>query len=281
MFMQLRSLAHLTDKIFADFESELHSGLDEKGLPYLCIVTPTRPDYFWGNTLIFSQPPGPGELAHWRRIYARHFDPAQGFMTVSWDSPQGETGDIAPFLAAGFRDNRSSVLVLDAAQVPSLPRPARFHSELEIRPLQSEADWEAAVEVHINGHWQLNPAHERAFTQGQIQVARAMVEAGLGLRFGAFLKEQLVGDLGIYITQRTPRLGRFHLVSTHRNFFRQGVCSTLLFGALQLACTHWELEKFVIVADSDDFPQQLYQSVGFQIQEWQAGLEWRDRSRYG
>lgn len=281
--MQLQSLAHLTDLIFSRFEAEISSGQDEKGKPYLCVRTPERPDYFWGNTLIFSQPPEAGDLAHWRRVYLRHFPAEQGFMTVSWDSPQGEAGASQAFVQAGFRDNRCSVLGLDSATLASLPAPARFNPQLEIRPLHSDADWQAAVEVHINGHWKLKPEHEYAFTASQLKVARQMAEAGLGLRYGAFAKGQLVGDLGLYVSlpEQGPRLGRFHLVGTHRDFFRQGVCSSLLYRASQLACERWQLDKLVIVADASDFPQQLYQSVGFSIQQWQPGLEWRDKQRFG
>lgn len=230
--MHLRSLAHRTDLILARFESELESGQDESGLPYLCIRTPRRPDYFWGNTLIFAQPPGPGDLAHWQRVYRRHFASEQGFMTFSWDAPGGEEGELEPFLAQGFVSDRCVVLVAEATQEP-LPNPARFNPDLAIRPLSSEADWQAAVEVHLNGLWKLNPEHQRGFIEGQMQVARQMVNAGLGQRFGAFYQGQLVGDLGIYtVTEDRPegrhKLGRFHEVATHGDYFRQGVCTTLM-----------------------------------------------------
>lgn len=274
--LQLQSLGHRTDLIFARFDALIGSSGDP--LPYLCVRTPAKPDYFWGNTLIFKQPPESGDLERWMDIYRLHFGLETGFMTFSWDIGyelrSDQQAEIDRFLAADFAYESTSILVASSVQ-----KPPKFNDNVHVRPLNTEADWQAVVEVHLNGHWKLKPEHERSFTEKQIATARDMVEAGLGLRFGAFIDHHLVGDLGIYTDG--SRLGRFHLVATQKDCFRQGICSTLMYSASQYALTEMGLKTLVIAADADDFPQHIYRSVGFRACEVQPGLVWRDRQKYG
>lgn len=278
-----RALAHRTDLIFANFESQVSTEYDAQGHPYLCIRTPARPDYFWGNTLLFSDPPEPEDFQRWPALYRQHFSDT-GFMTLSWDAPDGNEGAIEAFLNAGFERDLCEVLAISRSHLP-LPAPRKWNPDLELRPLSSEKDWQAVIEVHLNGHWKLNPAHQRPFVEGQMAMARAMVEAGLGLRFGAFFDGKLVGDMGVYWTEtqldgHRERVGRFHEVATHGAYFRQGICSSLMSFAIDQAFERFALDQLVIVADQDDFPRQLYAEMGFRHCEWQAGLQWHDPERY-
>jgi len=55
--MKVRSLGYRTDLIFPRFDGEI---IDREG--YLVIRTPTNPTYFWGNFLLFQNPPGAGDF---------------------------------------------------------------------------------------------------------------------------------------------------------------------------------------------------------------------------
>jgi hypothetical protein len=48
--MNLKSLGYRTDLIFASFDGEITDRGD-----YLAIRSPTNPDFYWGNFLLFSR----------------------------------------------------------------------------------------------------------------------------------------------------------------------------------------------------------------------------------
>ncbi len=262
--MQVRSLGYRTDLIFPRFDGMILDHGD-----YLVIQTPTNPTYYWGNFLLFANPPGAGDLGRWKALFKREIgDQIQAeHLAFGWDSTTGELGLVEPFLAAGFNLSQNVVLSTRQVQVPP-----KYNYEVMVRSLSADWEWEQALQNQVSTR---DPEHSLegylVFKRDQMQRYRRMSEAGLGHWFGAFLGEQLVADLGVFVA---GKLGRFQSVGTHPDFRRRGICGALVYQASRYAFDQMELETLVMVADEDYHATKIYESVGFEPQERQVGLDW-------
>jgi len=262
--MKIKSLGYRTDLFFPTFDGQIIDRGD-----YLVIRTPTNPSFYWGNFLLFSQPPRAGDFKVWRDLFALEIGapPDVEHQVFCWDSPEGEVGVIQPFLEVGFRLDLNVVLTTSEPN-----NPARPSSLVSIRPLQTEADWEQAVENQVACR---DPEFEegeyREFQKRQMERYRKMTASGLGDWFGAFIEQKLVADLGLY---HHEGIGRFQSVETHPGFRRRGIAGTMIVEASRQAKEKYSLHTLVIVADQDSSPARLYTSLGFELTEKQVGLEW-------
>ena len=102
-----------------------------------------------------------------------------------------------------------------------------------------------------------------------MQVPRSLISHGKGFWLGAFLGEQLVGNLGVFAINGC---GRFQPVETHPDFRREGICRALLYEAAQLLRASHGVMQFVIVAEPDYHAIGLYRSVGFLDAQKQVGV---------
>ena len=194
-------------------------------------------------------------------------------MTFAIDADLDESTGVSEFAAAGF--NSKSNIVLTANLVSP---PPKVNSEIVVREITSETDWEQVTDVHYSDEWYLNPESQIPFLKQKVNELRKLSSANVGCRFGAFLGGKLVADLGIY---RWNSLGRFNDVATHREFRRLGICGTLVFQAAKTALDKMEITTLVMEADEDYRAAKIYESVGFNPTYRQAGLEWFDRAIHG
>ncbi len=265
--MQLRSFGYRTDLIFARFEGRI----TDKG-DYLVIQTPSNPTFYWGNFLLFAHPPQPGDYERWTKLFAQEIgSPEQvGHIALAWDNTAGETGEVAPFLAAGFELDTAVALTARQVQLPP-----KFNPDVQVRALESEEDWETALQnqiVHREPKYSLEGY--TTFRRAKMASYRAMVAQGLGHWFGAFVNDEMAGDLGLFVDSTQRGIGRFQFVTTYPDFRRQGVCSTLVYKAAQFGLTSMGLETLVMIADEDYFAARIYESVGFQPAERLTNLQW-------
>ena len=262
--MFVKSLGYRTDLIFPAFDGEIIDRGD-----YLVVRSPTSPNFYWGNFLLFSQPPRKSDFALWRDLFAREIGtpPETEHQVFGWDSPGGEEGVIDPFREAGFSLNKFAVM---ASRDPRSPvKPA---DQVAVRALKTAAEWEQAVENQVRCREPgFEEADYRLFRTRQMDRYRRMAASGLGDWYGAFTGGQLVADLGLFHDQD---IGRFQTVQTHPAFRRRGIASTLISEAGRQAVEEHQLKTLVIVADQDSSPARLYASLGFQQVEKQVGLAW-------
>ena len=93
----------------------------------------------------------------------------------------------------------------------------------------------------------------------------------MGHWYGAYLHDQLVGDLGIFFEQS---IGRFQNVETHPDYRRQGICSTLVYECSKIAFETYGVQTLVMEADANYHAARIYESVGFQKTEVNHSLNW-------
>ncbi|MEZ4659547.1 MAG: hypothetical protein R2911_18460 [Caldilineaceae bacterium] len=104
-----------------------------------------------------------------------------------------------------------------------------------------------------------------------MDAARAMTQAGRGVWFGAYLGEQLVGSLGLFVEGALGALSR----SEHPpGFRRRGICGTLLHHASQHGFQEMGARQLVIMPVAEYNAARIYASVGYRQVEWQSGLTW-------
>lgn len=266
--MKLRSLGYKSDLIFTDFDGKV----EDRG-HYLVVRTLSNPNFFWGNLLIFDRPPRESDYEEWTALFKQEFnDPRIYHVTLAWDSPAGEVGDVSRFVANGFELEKKSVLA--ASRVV---KPPKFVEGLEIRPLEGNQDWEAMIAVQVAAAHDNLPKHEwEKFYRSQSQRYQALSRAGWGHWFGGFLDGRLVTGLGVF---GRGELGRYQIVCTHPDFARQGLAGTLVYKSAVFAFQQMGLRKLVMCADPDYHAAKIYQSVGFQEVQREHGVYWWDKSR--
>lgn len=246
-FAELRSPGLKTDIEIARFENILKER-DE----YLVVETPTNPDYYWGNFLIFPHPPTLHDQPKWESLFFQEFrhQPQVKHQAFTWDCPQRG----ADF--SGFVQEEAAELTLTKLQ-----KPVNFNEKIEVRPLLTDADWEAAIYNQMSTR-QESFAYEPyfRFKKAQMDRYRRLTKAGHGQWYGAFLQGKLVGDCGYFIF---GEIGRFQSVGTHPDHRRQGVCATLIYECI---FQNPRAKTSVIVAELGT-AERVYRSVGFHGQQ--------------
>ena len=247
--MRVQSLACQTDLNLTQFDGQII----DRG-HYLVVVTPSNPTYFWGNYLLFDDPPSTRDFARWQSLFAAEIGNRPGIVhrAFGWDASDGRLGHAEPFLAAGFRLLQSTVLAANQVH-----QPPHYDPEIAVRPLSGETDWR-----HVGQYHDISPTRLARF--------RSQIEAGLGTWFGAFINDQPAADLGLFVKDG---IGRFQEVETYPNFRRRGVCRSLVYRASRYAFDHVAAKKLVIVADEGSAAESVYQQVGFQAVERQVGID--------
>jgi GNAT superfamily N-acetyltransferase len=265
-YMNVKSLAYRTDLIFPAFDAEISDRGD-----YLVIRTPANPTFYWGNYLLFDQPPSEGDYSKWREIFSREIGnpPEVIHHAFGWDTTEIEMGVIQPFLDNGYYLEQSTVLTARAEDLI-----AKGSSGVTIRQLQTEDDWKQSIENQVICRDLIfSEDGYRVFRQRQAKLYRQMATQGLGTWFGAFYGDRLVGDLGIF---HNHDLGRYQSIQTHPDFRRRGIAGALVYTAAQFALEQYNLEILVIVAEADSPAERLYKSIGFQFAEYQLGISKSD-----
>jgi ribosomal protein S18 acetylase RimI-like enzyme len=260
----LRTLAMRTEVAVSKYGCLLerrHAG----ELPaYWVVRSPDNPHYWFGNCLIFDAPPQAGDLERWMRSFEHeHAGSPSAHRVFRVDRADGDAGESAPFVAAGFELERTHVLSATVV-VP----PPKLANELDVRPLRTVEEWEAAlslsveVGVHDDGHAD-RPSYA-SFARKRLATYNELQQRGLGHVWGAFLGQQLVGQLGLF---HVGELSRFQAVATDSSFRRRGICGTLVYRVCEHALSELPGRRLVMCAAEDYHATRIYQSLGFRITE--------------
>ncbi len=266
--MKLRSLGYRSQLIFIAFDGKSTNHGD-----HLALHTLSNPNFYWGNLLIFDRPPKQGDFAKWTEAFRREFkDPKIYHVTLAWDCPTGEVGDVNEFLEHGYL--LESTAVLSAQEVV---RPPKFNKQLHVRPIHGADEWERTLEIQIaTAHGPISRADWEIFYRNQNQRYQAMENAGFGHWYGGFLNGELIAGLGIFYRDG---VGRFQTVCTHPKFQRQGICQTLVYLASQAVLESGQVQDLVMCADPEYHAITIYESVGFKRQLTEHGVYWWDKQR--
>jgi ribosomal protein S18 acetylase RimI-like enzyme len=242
---------------------------------FLVVRSPGNPMHYWGNLLLFDEPPGAGDAARWEELFESEFgdEPRVRHRTFAWDRTDGAVGAAREeFGPLGYDVEESVGLVADAGRV----RPhARENRDVEVRALAPMADeelWDAVVELQVAGR---DAGHEeekyRAFVRARLADRRALFRAGRGAWYVAIdpASGDVAASCGVVVTGGR---GRFQAVDTALAHRRRGIASRLVAEAARRAAAERGAERLVIVADPGYHALGLYESLGFERAERVAGV---------
>jgi GNAT superfamily N-acetyltransferase len=238
------------------------SRVDDRG-GYLVVRSPHNPTYWWGNFLLFADPPEPGQADAWLERFAAEF-PGAKHVALGIDATEISGIDVGGLAAAGLRMERSAVLTAQDVHEP----PRRYRGAT-YRELTGDDDWQQAKELRTvltEGE----PAAEPGFLNARLASERALTEVGHGSWFGAFVDGKLVAHLGL-VTDGSG-IARYQNVETHPDWRRKGIAGTLVWRAAQHGLNGMA-STLVMAADPDYVAIRVYRSVGFIDAETQIGFE--------
>ncbi len=257
--MELRSLGLRSDLAMINGE------ILDRG-DYLVVRSPQEQSFYWGNLLVFAQPPRDGDLQRWQALFAQEFKDLVDVhhQTYVWDKSD-TPGQVEPFTNAGFRVDHSVVLTAQKLLLPKHPR-----ADLEIRTLQTESDWQAQLDLQVVCRDEEHEeSHFRGYAEGRLRGYRERIDVNTGEWYSAFVDEKQVASLGMF---RTGSFGRFQVVVTHPDFRRQGICGTLVHHVARLTLDREDIESLVMLADTEYHAAGIYESLGFSPTERLTGL---------
>ncbi len=266
--MNLQGLGYQSEFVFLNFDGQI----ENRG-SYFVMRTLTNPNFFWGNPLVFSQPPKKGDHKKWIDLFKQEFtDPSIYHITLAWDNVQAGIGDVSEFLEQGFELEVKAVLTSEHV-VP----PPKLNLEMEVRTLQTTEEWQSMIELQVRSAHDNLPRHEwESFYTSQSLRYQKMSKAGLGNWYGGFMNGKLVAGLGLFYAHG---IGRFQIVCTDPNVRRQGLCGTLVYkSALQVFAEN-KVKTLVMCADPDYHAIKIYESVGFKRQKLEYGVYWWNKNR--
>jgi hypothetical protein len=222
--------------------------------------SPSNPQFRFGNFLLFPDAPRPGDAAAWIAQFDAAFrdDPRIRHVCLRWDRPDGARGAADELAAIGFTIEET--IVLDTATPHP---PPRVNREVELRRIESDADWAAVGALQAATMSEFDGAAGAEFARYQIARYRRFAGAGRGAWFGAFWGGALAADMGVFVEDG---LGRFQAVETAAAFRRRGLCGTLAYHAARTALSELGAERLVLVG-LPDHTSAIYRSVGFEVRE--------------
>jgi len=257
--VNVRSLGLATDLALAAFD-----GVIEHRGEYIVARTPSNPHFYWGNFILFPEPPTDGVMARWLRIFEDEIGAATPHRLFAWDHTDGRVGAVEPFLAEGFEVDSGTALT-----ATSVTKPPHARDDLEVRPVRGDDEWAAATDLQVAAFTRRYEDKDmEAFVVPQMRRYRSLVEQGRGEWFGAFQGPRILGTLGVF---RAGDIGRFQLVGTHPDAQGRGVCRTLVYEASRRTLEAGA-RTLVMCADTHYHAARVYESVGFVPTEQIKGL---------
>ena len=257
-----------------------------RGDGYLVVRSPSNPAHYWGNLLLFDDPPGAGDVPRWERLFDAELgrDPRIRHRTFAWDRIDGALGCAPDELGArGYQVEAHVGLIAAADQVRAHARENRavvFHA-LDPTAGADEERWDAVVELQVAAREAgFEEAPYRAFTRTRQAERRVLFRAGRGSWYVALAPGtgEVVGSCGVVVTGSR---GRFQAVDTAAPWRRRGVCSRLIVEAARHSAAVYGTERLVIVAAADYHARGLYESLGFEPAEHVRGACRSPRSAGG
>ncbi len=255
---------------------------------YLTVRSPGNPTHYWGNLLLYDEPPGPGDGPAWERAFEAEFADRPGVRhhTFAWDRVDGQLGfALEEFVARGYELEQSVGLVAAPRQlcehrranrevvIQALdPGEAEAETEASGGPRGADADlWRQVLELQVASRdpEQFDEASYRAFVAKRLRDLRALFRAGRGSWYVALLEKTVAASCGVVVTGGR---GRFQTVDTAAPLRRRGICSRLVVNAAHRSADRFGADRFVIVADPEYHALGLYESLGFRRREYVAGV---------
>ncbi|RJQ81047.1 GNAT family N-acetyltransferase [Pseudonocardiaceae bacterium YIM PH 21723] len=247
-----RSLGYQTDLMMI----RLLGGVVQEYPDHVVARMPANPQAYTLNFLLL--PEWPGDLTGWIDRFHAAF-PECDHIGLGIDGTDGAVPDRD---LAGLEVQHS--LVLTADRLPPRTPAAEF------RLLESDVDWEAALDMRVASNVDHPAEAYRAYARGHLTAMREMQRAGHGGYFAAFDGDRVISGLGIFTDH--SGLARYQTVTTHPAYRNRGLAGAGVHAAGTFALDRLGARELVIVADADHHAVGVYRRAGFTDTERQLQL---------
>jgi ribosomal protein S18 acetylase RimI-like enzyme len=244
---------------------------------YWVVRSPRNPSHFWGNFLVFDDPPHNGDRQRWEAVFALELGRYPGIEhgTFVWDRIDGAEGQLATEFPAelGYEQWHNVALLAAPGEVRAHPRADRSLTVRALDPRSDEELWDGVLAIWIatNDQGDQLPADSyRTWAENRLAELRDAFAAGdRGSWWVALDGGTVAASLGVVVTG--PR-ARYQAVDTVAAYRRRGIASRLVVAAADSIAERYPgVERFVIVADRDYHALGLYESLGFRAVERLTG----------
>lgn len=234
---------------------------------YLVIQNEDNPHYHWGNYLLFEKAPQKGDFKNWVSLFKREFPYYQNPSHLLFSWVEQDKGEFEEFIAQNFELDEAKIL-----SASELVKPKKCSEEILIRKISSQSDWNKVIKLQVKcADPKFMNEDYKKFKDIQMGQYRSMSEAGMGYWFGAFVGDELVGDLGIFFDKG---IGRYQSVETHPDYRNKGICSNLVYETGLMAMNFFDLKTLVMEADAHYHAAKIYEKLGFAPTEVNYALSW-------
>jgi len=260
--MRLESRGYATDLMIASMEGSVVLGDG-----YVAVRTPTCPAFWWGNFILFSEPPQRDREREWEETFDRELAEVSGVehRLFAWDRIDGEVGDTAGFVERGYALRECIFLMARSVQ-----RPSHHRTDALVRLIEDDVDWKRALSIqHESLERERDTESYRRFQAAQMARNQRLVGQGYGKWFGAFDGANCVATMGVLVRDGVARC---QSVATLPAYRRKGYCSTLVHDACEHAFREMGAREIVIMTDVGNPAAGVYMAVGFRIEERVASL---------
>jgi len=244
---------------------------------YLVIRSASNPTHYWGNLLLFDDPPIAGDGARWEERFESEFggDSRVAHLAFGWDRVDGALGRAREeFVARGYKLEETVGLVATPNRVRPHPRENRYVGVRALEPAVGvdEDLWEQVLALQVAGRDErFDEVSYREYSSRRLEDLRALFRLGRGAWYVALDADgaEVVASCGVVVTGGR---GRFQAVDTKTAYRRRGICSRLVVEAAHRAAEQHGAQLLVIAADAGYHALGLYESLGFQRLERVCGV---------
>jgi GNAT superfamily N-acetyltransferase len=222
---------------------------------HVVVRTPQNPLFHWGNCIFVADPGAVDDAAKWVGVFGSAVPDADWVAIGLVQMPADES----EWTRRGMELELDDVL---ATATP--PRRTAPPDGYRVHALRSDDDWEQFVRRDLayneeTGQYE-RQAHER-FARARVQAYRKLSERDVAMFVGAFLEDELVGELGIV---RCGQTARYQTVGTDPAHRGRGICSHLL-GVAATRAAEWGCQRWVIVTAATNPAGRVYRRAGFEL----------------
>ncbi|MCB1197513.1 MAG: GNAT family N-acetyltransferase [Deltaproteobacteria bacterium] len=249
--MELISKGQKTDIVMDSLETSIENTPD-----YIVVRTPSMPDYYSGNKVIFPQPAqSEQEFAKWMDLYRQKFDvPKQGFMHFTWDQNPAET-DWTIYTKQGF-----TIFTGHTLSLQQIEKPARLNQQVRVRTIHWKQDFHSWKALHVDPHGSASIEYQQRYWQMKGLKLQQFQEIFPGQRWVIEQDGELVADLGLYAIKD---IARFHAPMVAPKWRKKGYATRLIYEAAVFAKQYWQVREMILVSEVGSDADRLYAQLGF------------------
>ncbi len=242
----------------------------------LVYKTKTRPDYWFGNYIVFSSPVTSESLPEIRRQWQKEFSQEAGILwqIFEWEIPfDRELPDVTK-VARAFNAEIDIRIVRTASRgkFQLQQSPAELAADTELIKVKNEVQYENALKIALADHEATPQSGATSdFIQWRLEQRRQSANLGNGNWWLLMHQEVPVASCGLFFDQ-DGLMGRFREVTTHPKWRGRGFATKLCGMLAQKFLEQGQVQELIIVSEPDSIADRIYSKLGFKAVSCQIAL---------